>query len=91
MTTEQSEKTDFIGSAEPQIFGTIEKDDHNIIMVSKNKYKEYEYLDLRQYYKDKEGNFLPSKSGFTLPIDELDQIDELITVLQKAKEQLENG
>ncbi len=85
------ETTQFLGSAEPHVFGTIQKDDDQLIMISLNNYKGYEYLDLRQWWKPKDQqDFLPTKQGFTVPIkDTLDYLEKLIETLEEAKNYLE--
>ena len=91
MTNETQETTDFTGTTEPHVFGTIQKDDNTLIMVSLNDYKGYKYIDCRQWWKPKDKeDFLPTKSGFTIPIkDTLDYLEELIEALEKAKSYLE--
>jgi len=90
-TNNQQETTQFTGDKEPFVFGTIQKSDDQLIMISLNKWKEYEYLDLRQWWKPKDKeDFMPTKAGFTVPIkDDLDCLEELIEALGKARDYLE--
>lgn len=91
MTDQPQESADLIAAQEPTVFGTVQKDDNLLIMVSLNNYKGYEYLDLRQWWRPKdEQDYKPTKSGFTLPVkDTLDYIEELIEALEKAKTYLD--
>lgn len=48
----------------------LEKNNREVIRISKNLYKEKEYVDLRVYYKDKtSGEMLPSKKGVSVALD----------------------
>ena len=48
----------------------LEKNNREKIRISKNLYKEKEYVDLRVYYKDKtSGDLLPSKKGISIALD----------------------
>ena len=87
----QQETTQFTGDKEPHVFGTIQKSDDQLVMISLNNYKGYEYIDCRQWWKPKDSqDFLPTKSGFTIPIkDTLDYLEEIIAALEKAKSYLE--
>ena len=90
MTTEH-ETSELIVTQEPHVFGTVPKTDNTLIMIVLNNYKGYEFLDIRQWWKPKDKeDFLPTKSGFTVPIkDTLDYLEELIEALEKAKSYLE--
>ena len=92
MATKQEQETpELITTQEPHVFGTIQKSDDQLIMISLNNYKGYEYLDLRQWWKPKDKeDYLPTKQGFTVPIkDTLDYLEQLIAALEKAKSYLE--
>jgi len=48
----------------------LEKNARETIRISKNLYKEKEYVDLRVFYKDKtSGEMLPSKKGISIALD----------------------
>jgi hypothetical protein len=48
----------------------LEKNNREVIRISKNNYKEKDYVDLRVYYKDKtSGDMLPSKKGISVALD----------------------
>jgi len=62
------------------------KEIHIGIDTFESKGTNYTFCSLREYYLDKEsGEFRPSKKGFTLPIDTLEEtIPEMITALQST-------
>jgi len=60
----------------------IEKRDNEIIRISIKEYKGYEYVDIRQHYKNDDGEFLPTKKGVTFNPE---LIDEVIEALESLK------
>lgn len=63
----------------------IQKNDINLIRVEKRTYKEKDFIDLRHYYKDDDGEFKPTQKGVTLPPERL---PELIEVLGKLNDEV---
>ena len=49
-----------------------------IIRVEKKEYKGYKFVDIRRYYENEEGEWLPTKKGVTLPLDKAEAIAEAI-------------
>jgi hypothetical protein len=45
-----------------------ETDDHQIRMTV-NVFKDIEYLHIRKYYMDFDGNWVPGKDGMSMPLD----------------------
>jgi hypothetical protein len=60
----------------------IEKRDTEIIRISLKEYKGHDYVDIRQYYKSDDGEFLPTKKGVTFNPE---LIDEVIDALRSLK------
>jgi hypothetical protein len=60
----------------------IEKRDTEIIRISLKEYKGHDYVDIRQYYKSDDGEFLPTKKGVTFNPE---LIDEIIDALRSLK------
>jgi len=61
----------------------IHKSDDIIIRISKQDYQDRKFIDIRQYYKDSDGEFQPTKKGVTFPPDLLqDVIKALKEVIQ---------
>jgi len=50
-------------------------------MVSKQAYKGYEFIDVRVYYEDDNGEWRPTKKGIAIAPD---KIEELISLLKKG-------
>ncbi len=61
----------------------IKRNDTEIVRVSKREFKGHEFLDLRIYYQDDEGNYKPTKKGITINPK---LVDELIDALNKEKD-----
>lgn len=60
----------------------IKRNDTEIVRVSKREYKGHEFIDLRIYYQDDEGDYKPTKKGITINPK---LVDELIDALKKKK------
>jgi len=61
----------------------IKRNDSEIVRVSKREFKGHEFLDLRIYYQDDEGDYKPTKKGITINPK---LVDELIDALNKEKD-----
>jgi hypothetical protein len=62
--------------------GEIRKGNDKIIVTVK-EFKGKQYIDLRTYFENDQGEWIPTKKGISLTPDNL---DEMIQFLQKAKE-----
>lgn len=67
------------------ILGEIERNPTEVLRVSLENFKGRDYIDLRIYYQDDNGEWKPTKKGVTLAPD---KIDEVIGFFTKAKEEL---
>lgn len=63
------------------ILGEIQKNATEIIRVSKESFKGKDYLDIRIYFQNDEGEWKPTKKGITLSPE---KVDELIEILQNV-------
>ncbi|MDI9368256.1 MAG: transcriptional coactivator p15/PC4 family protein [Thermotogota bacterium] len=61
----------------------IKRNDTEIVRVSKREFKGHEFLDLRIYYQDDEGDYKPTKKGITINPK---LVDELIDALNTEKD-----
>ncbi|HBA54646.1 transcriptional coactivator p15/PC4 family protein [Syntrophorhabdus aromaticivorans] len=61
--------------------GMIERGKDRII-VSQKEFKGKEYVDIRVYFENAEGEWIPTKKGISISYD---NVDEIITLLQKTK------
>lgn len=82
------------------VFNTepIQKSDNLQIHISINQFKKYEYIDIREFYLQKESNsYLPTQKGITIStyfdlntIKEIrDNLDKVIEYLEKEAEKEE--
>jgi len=52
----------------------IHKTDDVIIRIQNAKYQGHEFTDIRQYYRDSNNEFKPTKKGVTFTFDLLDSV-----------------
>jgi len=67
------------------ILGEIERNPTEVLRVSLENFKGRDYIDLRIYYQDDNGEWKPTKKGVTVAPDKL---DDVIGFFNKAKEEL---
>jgi len=67
----------------PMNIGEIMKGKDKIIITAK-EFKGKQYIDIRTYFENDSGEWIPTKKGISLTPDNL---DEMIAFLQKAKKQ----
>ncbi|MBU1065371.1 transcriptional coactivator p15/PC4 family protein [bacterium] len=60
----------------------IHKSDDIIIRISKQEYQDRKFIDVRQYYKDSNSEFQPTKKGVTFPPELL---QDVITALKEIE------
>jgi len=63
----------------------IDKTEDEVVHIALRKYQGRQFLDIRQHYRDDEGEFKPTKKGCTLPPC---KIIEVIEALQAIQEEL---
>ena len=61
----------------------IHKSDDIIIRITRQEYQNRRFIDVRQYYKDSDGEFKPTKKGVTFPPDLLQNV---ITALKEIEQ-----
>ena len=61
----------------------IKKREGVVIRICKGEFGGYEYGEIRQYIRDKNGLFNPSKKGLTFSSDLLDELIEGLMELKK--------
>ncbi len=64
------------------VLGEIQKNATEIIRISKESFKNKDYIDIRIYFQNDEGEWKPTKKGVTFAPD---KIDEVIEILKTAK------
>jgi hypothetical protein len=65
--------------------GEIQKNALEKIIVSTGTYKGYDFVDVRVYYQDKDGEWKPTRKGVAVPPDKL---EELIDLLKRAQTEI---
>jgi hypothetical protein len=63
----------------------IDKGLGNRIHVRISRFKERDYLDIRNFYEDEGGEWKPTRKGIAVPVE---FYDELMKALASAKEQI---
>lgn len=51
---------------ERKIISEITKDNDTVIRITVSEFKGQEYVDVRAYVKNQEGEFIPTKKGITV-------------------------
>ena len=59
----------------------VEKREGERIRIGFNEYEGREYIDIRQYFQNEEGEWRPTKKGVTLPTDRLQELKDEIARL----------
>ena len=77
--TEQIESTDEV------LVRTIDKGLGNRIHVRLSRFKERDYLDIRNFYETEDGEWKPTRKGIAVPVE---LYDELIGAIEAAKEEI---
>ena len=65
----------------------IHKNDFNVIRITKQTYKNSPFISIRQWFKDLDGDYKPTKKGITCPPNKL---SDFIKALQKFVEHKED-
>ncbi|MBU4443716.1 transcriptional coactivator p15/PC4 family protein [bacterium] len=63
----------------------IHKSDDIIIRISENDYQDHKFIDVRQYYKDSDGEFKPTKKGVTFSPDLLQDVIKALKEIFEVK------
>jgi hypothetical protein len=67
------------------LIGEIERNATERVRISTESYKGRDYLDVRIYYQDNNGEWKPTKKGVTISPEKIDELSELV---KKASEEL---
>lgn len=77
-----------------QFVRDLEKNKSEIIRVSIDEYRGEKLVNIRVFYKDKEGNWAPSKKGIAIRLEifpqlkkVLDEIEEIINDFKKQQKE----
>jgi len=63
----------------------IHKSDDTVICVSRQEFQNRKFIDVRQYYKNADGEFRPTRKGVTFPPELLDNVIEGLQKLRCEK------
>lgn len=61
----------------------IKKNKTNYVQIELREYEGHKYVDVREFYDDKEGRRLPTKKGITFSPTVLEQVIDGLTILKK--------
>ncbi len=62
------------------LIGEIQKNTTEKIRVSKESYKGHDFIDVRVYYEDDNGEWRPTKKGIAISPDKVDELINLLKV-----------
>ena len=65
---------------------SIDKDPGNQIHVRISRFRERDYLDIRNFYETEDGEWKPTRKGIAIPVE---FYDDLMAALGKAKPEIE--
>ena len=65
---------------------SIDKDPGNQIHVRISRFRERDYLDIRNFYETEDGEWKPTRKGIAVPVE---FYDDLMAALGKAKPEIE--
>jgi len=60
----------------------IKKNKTNYVQIELREYEGHEYVDVREFYDDKEGRRLPTKKGITFSPTVLEKVIEGLTIIK---------
>ncbi|RME87861.1 MAG: transcriptional regulator [Candidatus Hydrogenedentota bacterium] len=73
---------------DPILLHEFQKNSKEIVRVEISEYRGKKLLNIRTWFLNDEGQYLPSKKGIAVSVE---KIPELIDALKKAKEYLEES
>ena len=71
---------------ERHVIKEIKKRKNVVIRISMCDLLGQPYVDIRQYYRDRQGSYVPSKKGFSFVSDHLDEVIEGLVELKKISD-----
>ncbi len=76
---------DQIQDGDEVLVRSIDKGLGNRIHVRLSRFKERDYLDIRNFYETEDGEWKPTRKGIAVPVE---LYDELIGAIQAAKDEI---
>ena len=67
---------------ERKVISEITKDNDTVIRITTSEFKGQEYVDVRAYVKNQEGEFIPTKKGITVSKAMLPKLLEGLNLIQ---------
>ena len=65
--------------------GRIQKNKTTSTLIQLIRYKDQNYLDIREFFTTPNGKFLPTKKGVAIPVSKL---SEMVNIVEQAEAQL---
>ena len=67
------------------VISVIAKNNTTTVQTKISEWKGNTYIDVREYFKNQAGDWIPTKKGIAITVP---MLSEIITALEKAEEQL---
>jgi ribosome recycling factor len=73
------------------MIGTMEKNVKDTIVVQIRPFKEKMYLDIRNHYRDAQGELKPTQKGISIEVGRFNELKEMIDKAAEAIKKLPQG
>ncbi len=73
-------------ATDEQLVKVIDKGPGGQIHIRLSRFRERDYLDIRNFYQTEEGEWRPTRKGIAIPVE---MYDELMAALTEAKPMIE--
>lgn len=60
------------------VLGEFEKNSKEVFRISISEFKGRNFLDIRVWYRNADGEFAPGKKGVAIPADKFDEFKEIL-------------
>ena len=68
----------------PEIIADVQRSETEVIRISTREYKGVPYVDLRVFFKDKSGEYRPTKKGLTVRKEQIHEIAKAVCLAEEA-------
>lgn len=67
-----------------EIIADVQRSETEVIRISTREYKGVPYVDLRIFFKDKTGEYRPTKKGLTVRKEQIHEIAKAVCLAEEA-------
>jgi len=82
-TKEPKNETTETIPAQPEVIADVTRSETEVIRISKREFKGVLYLDLRVFFKDKAGEYRPTKKGLTIKKDQVHEVAQAVSIAEE--------